>query len=180
MYIPQHTPALTRPALPLRCRAEARLTQSSTSRLMPRLGSCRRSCTTHSDQGSLCVVPPHCVPSSYHVMHSSMQICWFAYDPSYIHTDTTCCLHPGLSESSTTTPPQSPSCLIPILARKIIPDILTGTGTKPFQISTVFMLSSLITRRQSATCLTPATAEIQSNVPCPLRPLLLQAQTLLH
>ncbi|KAA6418269.1 MAG: hypothetical protein FRX49_11778 [Trebouxia sp. A1-2] len=45
VYMPQHTPALTRPALPLRCRAEALLTQSSTSRLMPRLGSCRRSYT---------------------------------------------------------------------------------------------------------------------------------------
>jgi hypothetical protein len=39
VYSPKQRPARTRPARPLRCSALARLTQSSTSRLMPRPAS---------------------------------------------------------------------------------------------------------------------------------------------
>ncbi len=39
-------PSCTRPARPFLCSADARLTQSSTRRPMPRAASCRRSCTS--------------------------------------------------------------------------------------------------------------------------------------
>ena len=53
------------PALPLRCRADARLTQSSTRRLMPLLASYLRSCmhplTRHSRVSILTCIALRCM-----------------------------------------------------------------------------------------------------------------------